>query len=357
MKKKSNIIIAVIILLILAFFLRMAFTKQADKGKNSDSKANTQKRVDAYIVKPSLLINEISVTGSLLAFEEVTLQNEVAGRVVRLNLPEGKFVRKGTLLVKLFDDDLQATLKKQQSQLAIQQQIFKRQSELLKVSGISQNDYDQTILLVNSIKADIEVQKTLIRKTEVLAPFDGVIGLRKISVGAIVTPATLLSTIRSENKIKLDFSVPEKYGSVIKSGMKVKFTMYNDDSQFEATVIATEEGIDATTRNLKVRSIVNSKSKLLIPGAFANVQLRLSENTNALLIPTQAIIPQEQNKSIIVAQKGKAHFITVITGIRNASNIEITKGIQPGDTVITSGLLFLKEGAKLNYSSITNKLK
>jgi len=357
MKKKSNIIIAVIILLILAFFLRMAFTKQADKGKNSDSKANTQKRVDAYIVKPSLLINEISVTGSLLAFEEVTLQNEVAGRVVRLNLPEGKFVRKGTLLVKLFDDDLQATLKKQQSQLAIQQQIFKRQSELLKVSGISQNDYDQTILLVNSIKADIEVQKTLIRKTEVLAPFDGVIGLRKISVGAIVTPATLLSTIRSENKIKLDFSVPEKYGSVIKSGMKVKFTMYNDDSQFEATVIATEEGIDATTRNLKVRSIVNSKSKLLIPGAFANVQLRLSENANAVLIPTQAIIPQDQNKSIIIAQKGKAHFIQVITGIRNASNIEIIKGIQPGDTIITSGLLFLKEGAKLNYSSITNKLK
>ena len=357
MKKKSTIFIAIIILLIFAFFLRMAFTKQTDKGKNSDSKANAQKRVDAYIVKPSLLINEISVTGSLLAFEEVTLQNEVAGRVVKLNLPEGKFVRKGTLLVKLFDDDLQATLKKQQSQLAIQQQIFKRQSELLKANGISQNDYDQTILLVNSIKADIEVQRTFIRKTEVRAPFDGVIGLRKISVGAIVTPSTLLSTIRSENKIKLDFSVPEKYGAVIKSGMKVKFTMYNDDTQFEANVIATEEGIDATTRNLKVRSIVTSKSKLLIPGAFANVQLRLSENANSLLIPTQAIIPQEQSKSIIIAQNGKAHFIPVLTGIRNASNIEITKGIQPGDTIITSGLLFLKEGAKLNYSSITNKLR
>jgi len=357
MKKKSTIWIVVIIVIILAFFLKMAFTKPTDKAKSSDSKANAQKKVDAYVVKPSLLINEISVTGSLLAFDEVSLQNEVAGRVVKLNLPEGKFVRKGTLLVKLFDDDLQATLKKQQSQLAIQEQIYKRQSELLKANGISQNDYDQTILLVNSIKADIEVQKTLIRKTEVLAPFDGVIGLRKISVGAIVTPATLLSTIRSENKIKLDFSVPEKYGSVIKSGMKVKFTMYNDDSQFEANVIATEEGIDATTRNLKVRAIVNSKSKLLIPGAFANVQLRLSENVDALLIPTQAIIPQEQSKSIIVAKKGKAHFITVLTGIRNALNIEITKGIQPGDTIITSGLLFLKEGAKLNYSSITNKLQ
>jgi len=102
---------------------------------------------------------------------------------------------------------------------------------------------------------------------------------------------------------------------------------------------------------------VNSKSKLLIPGAFANVQLRLSENNKALLIPTQAIIPMDQDKSIIIAREGKAHFITVLTGIRNASNIEITKGIQPGDTIITTGLLFLKEGAKLNYSTLTNKLR
>jgi len=356
MKKKSTIWIGVFILLLLAFIWKAGFNSSKEKSKRQDSKEKVQKKVDAYILHPSLLINEISVSGSLQAFDEVTLQNEVAGRVVKINLPEGKFVKKGTLLVKLFDDDLQATLKKQQSQLAIQQQIFKRQSELLKVSGISQNDYDQTILLLNTIKADIEVQKTLIRKTEVLAPFDGIIGLRNISIGAIVTPATLLSTIRTENKIKLDFSVPEKYGSSIKTGMKVKFTMYNDDTQFDATVLATEQGIDATTRNLKVRALVNNKSKQLLPGAFTNVSLRLSENKDALLIPTQAIIPQEQSKSVIVAKNGKAHFVTVTTGIRNASNIEITKGVQLGDTIITSGLLFLKEGSTIKYSSVTNQL-
>jgi len=155
----------------------------------------------------------------------VDLKNEVAGRVVMINLPEGKFVKKGTLPVKLFDDDLQSQLKKLQSQLAIQQQIYKRQSELLKVNGITQNDYEQSGLQLNSLKADIEVEKTLIRKTEVLAPFDGVIGLRNISVGAIVTPSTLLATIRTANKLKLDFFVPEKYSSKIRPGMKVKFTM------------------------------------------------------------------------------------------------------------------------------------
>lgn len=352
MKKKTNIWIAVIFILILAFFLWMAFSKSPDKENKRNSKENIQKKVDAFVVKPSLLINEISVTGSLLAFEEVELKNEVAGRVVFINLPEGKFVKKGTLLVKLFDDDLQSTLRKLESQLAIQQQIYKRQSELIKVKGISQNDYEQTGLQLNSIRADIEVQKTLIRKTEVLAPFDGVIGLRHISIGAIVTPSTLLSTIRSANKIKLDFSVPEKYGPEMKTGMKVKFSMYNNDDIYDATVLATEHSIDASTRNLKVRAVVNSHSAELLPGAFCNVLLRLSEDKNALMIPTQAIIPQEQNKNIIVAKNGRAHFIVVRTGIRNAANIEITDGIQIGDTIITSGLLFLKEGAKLSYGRV-----
>jgi membrane fusion protein (multidrug efflux system) len=240
--------------------------------------------------------------------------------------------------------------------MAIQQQIYKRQSELLKVNGISQNDYDQTGLQLNSLKADIEVEKTLIRKTEIRAPFDGIIGLRAVSVGAIVTPATLITTIRTDKKIKLDFSVPEKYSSVIHQGMKVNFSMNNAETKYNATVIATEQGIDAATRNLKVRALVNSQSTELIAGAYANVTLRLNENKNALLIPNNALIPQEESKTVIVAKNGKAHFVVVKTGIRQPTNIEITDGVHVGDTIITSGLQFLKENSPLTYSSVTNKL-
>jgi membrane fusion protein (multidrug efflux system) len=247
---------------------------------------------------------------------------------------------------------LQAGLNKLQIQLAIQEKIHERQSELLKANGISQNDYEQTGLLLNSLRADIEVQKVLIRKTEVLAPFDGVIGLRSISIGAEVTPSTLLATIRSEDKLKLDFSVSEKYSSEIKPGMKILFSMSNDEKQYEATVMATEQGIDLLSRNLKVRAIVDNKSDHLLPGAFADVNLKLNEKKNALMIPTMAVIPEEQNKSIILARKGKAHFINVKTGVRRASSIEITDGIQPGDTVITTGILILKEGSKLIYSTV-----
>ena len=352
MKKKSTIWIAVIFILLAGLFLKVGFSKSNSNDKGKSMKDKQPKKVEAFIVSPSLLINEIMVSGSLQAFETVDLKNEVTGRVVTINLPEGKFVKKGTLLVKLFDDDLQSQLKKMKSQLAIQQQIYNRQSELMKVNGITQNDYDQSGLTLNSLKADIEVQKTLIRKTEVLAPFDGVIGLRNISIGAIVTPSTLLATIRTANKLKLDFFVPEKYSSKIQTGMKVKFSMSNNEKLFDATVLATEEGIDDATRNLKVRAVVNSQSNELLSGGFSNVQLRLGENKNAIMIPTQSIIPQEENKIVIVSRNGKAKFVVVKTGMRKADNIEITQGVQPGDTIVTSGLLFVKEGSKLSFSTI-----
>ena len=354
MKKNEKWVSLIIVLTVLTF---IGCNSNKSDSKDPKSKQKFQSKVEAFVASPSSLANKISVSGSLLAYEEVSLMNEIAGRVVLINLPEGKFVSKGSLLVKLFDDDLQANLKKLQNQLAIQEKTYNRQAELLKVNGISQYDYDQTFLQVNSIKADIEIQKSIIRKSEILAPFDGVIGLRNISVGAQVTPATLLATIRMQDKLKLDFSIPEKYCSEMKPGLKVVFTVHGKDKEYDATVIATEGGIDANTRNLKVRAIVNNKSDELVPGGFANVQLTFRENADAIMIPTQAIIPQERNKSVILCKNGKAHFVKVQTGIRKASTIEITEGINFGDTIVTTGILFIKEDAKLSFSNVKTDTK
>jgi membrane fusion protein, multidrug efflux system len=318
----------------------------------SVNKFNATPVVEGFVVKQSVVIQAISISGTLKPFEETVLMPDVAGRVVAINLPEGKLVKQGTLVVKLFDDDLQASLKKSQTQLEIAQQTQKRQSELIKISGISQSDYDQAVLQVSSINADIEILKVQIRKTEVRAPFDGVIGLRSVSVGAEVTPGTALATIRSVQQLKLDFSVPEKYSGIVKAGMKVSFTVQGDDAKHEATVMATEEGIDVTTRNLKARAVVKNKDAALKPGAFANVELELGENKNALMVPTQAVIPQERNKQLIIAKNGKAKFVTVTTGVRQASTVEVLDGIEAGDTVVTTGLLFLKPGADLKFSRV-----
>lgn len=348
-----NRLILSVLLAIAGFSIVSCGNKQANDPAKGQ-KVKNRLAVDAVIAKPSLLDNQITVSGSLLAFEEVALMSEISGRVVLINLPEGNLVKKGTLLVQLFNDDLQANLKKLQTQLEIQEKIYQRQTELLKVNGISQSDYDQTYLEVNSIKADIEVQQSLIRKSQVLAPFDGIIGLRNISVGAQISPTTLLTTIRMEDKLKLDFSIPEKYSNEVKPGLKVTFTIYGNDTPYDATVMATEGSVDANTRNIKVRALVNSKSAELVPGGFTNVQLTLGENKNAIMIPSQAIIPQERNKSVIVSKKGKAHFVLVKTGVRKESMVEITDGINLGDTIITNGLLFLKEGVKLSFSNVKN---
>ena len=309
-------------------------------------------KVEGIIVSPTVLDQTIAISGTLKPFEETVLMPEVPGRVVEINITEGGFTKKGTLLVKLFDGDLQAQLKKSQAQLQLEQQTENRQSELMKVNGISQLDLDQTILQINSIKADIEVLKVQINKTEVRAPFDGTIGLRNISIGAQVTTSTALATIRDLRHLKLDFSVPGKYSSMIKPGFKVQFSVRGDDKKYDATVMATEQGIESDTRNLTLRAIVQSDVSSLTPGEFADVELRLSENKNALMVPTEAVIPQARIKQLIVAKKGRASFVTITTGIRNASSVQILSGINPGDTVVTTGILFLKPNAVLNFSKV-----
>jgi len=324
------------------------------KDKKVTKQAGAVSFIEGCIVKPTAIDETISISGTLIPFEETALMPDVAGRVVLINIIEGQFVKKGTVLVKIFDEDLQANLKKSQTQLEIAEQTLKRQSELIKIDGISQLEYDQTRLQVTSIKNDIELLKVQIRKTEVLAPYDGVIGLRNISLGAQVTPSTVIVTIRMREKLKLDFAVPEKYSQSIVPGLKVVFTVHGDEKKYDAEVMASEEGIETITRNLRVRAVVNKVSASLVPGAFANVELKLNENNNALMIPTQCIIPMERDKQVIISNGGKAKFITVKTGIRTASQIEILEGISKGDTVVTTGILFIKPGAELKFSKVKN---
>lgn len=321
--------------------------------KKQDGKGNAEiSFIEGHVVTPSVVDETIGISGTLKPFEETVLMPEAAGRVVTLNLPEGQFVKKGSLLVKIFDDDLQAQLAKVTNQYTIGKEILDRQAELLKVDGISKVEYDQQALIVASAKNDIDLLKAQISKTEVLAPYDGVIGLRNISLGAQVTPSTPLATIRESDKLKLDFSVPGKYSQMIHKGTKVTFRVEGDDNKFDAEVMATEEGIDQNTRNLKARALVTAHSPALTPGAYASVELRLSQNRDALMVPTQSIIMKERSKSVILCKDGKAVFVPVKTGVRQAGNIEVISGVAAGDTVVTTGVLFIKPDMDLKFAKI-----
>ena len=346
---KNNLIY---ISLLFSLLISMDSCRESGKKKEGKDTSAPVSFIEGYIVRYSTVDETILISGTLKPFEETVLMPEVSGRVVGLNLPEGQFVKKGTLLVKIFDGELQAQLKKAQTQLEIAQQTLSRQTELLKVDGISQVEYDQTRLQVNSIKDDIELLKVQITKTEILAPYDGVTGLRDISMGAQITPASPVAIIRESDKLKLDFSVPGKYSNLIHQGTKVIFSIEGDDTRYDAVVMATEEGIDLNTRNLKARAVVNTGRTSLVPGAYANVQLQLNEDHHALMIPTQAIILQERNKQVIVCNGGKAQFIKIQTGVRKSSDIMVTQGLNEGDTVVTTGVLFIKPGSELKFAKI-----
>ena len=315
--------------LVMLIFLLNSCSSGKTKGEAGEKKSKAISFIEGIVIKSTLLDRSISVSGSLKPFEETVLMTEVAGRVIGINLPEGKFVKSGTLLIKLFDDDLKAQLHKAETQLEIAQRTEQRESELLKINGVSQSEYDQSLLQVNSIKNDIEVIKVQIRKTEVKAPYDGVIGLRNISLGAQVTPGTAIATIRDILKLKLDFSVPEKYSQEVVPGKKIKFSVQGDDNTYDAEVMATEEGISATSRNLNARAVVTMSGKHLVPGSFAKVDLILGNSSTALMVPTQAVIPQERNKKVIVCRNGKAEFVIIKTGIRKAEAVEVLEGLKP----------------------------
>jgi membrane fusion protein (multidrug efflux system) len=324
---------------------------KTDNNKAS-AKSNAVGFIEGVVARPSVLEQNIIVSGTLKPFEETLLMPDIGGRVVSINFQEGMHVSKGTLLVQLFNDDLKAQLHKVKAQRDLAEQTEKRQGELIKINGISQLDYDQSVLQVNSFNADIEVIMAQLRKTEILAPFDGVIGLRNVSVGAVVSPATPLATIRQLSPMKLEFSFPGKYISSVKKGTRLKFTVQGTDHSYDATVMATEEGIDASTRNLQAKALVSGKTDGLVPGMFANVSLILNENPRALMIPTQAIIPDARNKKVIVSQAGKASFEVVITGVRQSTDIEIVSGIQAGDTVVITGVQFIKPGSVLKFAKV-----
>ena len=308
--------------------------------------------VDIFVIKPTLINEKIEVSGSLEANETTEIHPEISGRLVQLNIAEGKFVSKGTLLAKIYDGDLQAQLKKLQVQLDIAKTNEERSSQLLKIQGISKSDYDASLLNVNNIRADIDITNANITKTEIRAPFDGKLGLKNISPGAFVTPLTALTTISQINKLKLQFSVPEKYGQEIKNGQPISFKVNGSEKTFIATVLATATTIGQDTRSLMVRALVQNNDPALIPGTFANVQMILGNNPKAIMIPNSSVVPQGRKKQVFVFRDSKALAMEITTGVRDSANVQVLAGLVAGDTLITSGLLFLRPGIDVKISKI-----
>jgi membrane fusion protein (multidrug efflux system) len=325
-----------------------------EKKTAQGGRAQPQLRVDAIIVRPQVINQSIEVPGSLLAAETTEIHPEVSGRLTLLNVKEGAFVSKGAVIAKLYDADLQAQLRKLQAQLNIANQTTSRLSQLLKIQGISRQDYDMAVLNANNTRADIEIVRTNIARTVVRAPFSGKLGLKGISVGAYVTPQTIICVIRKTTDLKLDFTIPEKYTDEIKNGRTVSFTVEGSDLKHTAKIMATESAISENTRSLNVRATVTGDLRPLVPGSFARVILDFAPDSTALMVPTQAVVPQTRGKSLIIYDNGTAKFTEVTTGVRDSVNVQILSGIKAGDTIVTTGLMSVRPNAKIILKKISN---
>ncbi len=327
-------------ILILGLFACKEKTKPTDKFN-----VNAPVSVDIAIAAAQVVDKVIEVNGSVVASEFVDIRPESNGRIVFLQIPEGKMVTAGTVLAKLNDADLQAQMQKIKVQLALAIINEQRNYKLLEAKGINQSDYDISLQQVNSLKADIAYTQSLIDKTVIKAPFAGQMGLKQVSLGAYISTATTIVSLQKVDQLKVDFTLPEIYQNYIKVGKKVTVeSIANPGVKMNATIAAIEPQIIATSRNIKVRANLQGK---LLPGAYTKVFLGENQQKPSILVPSNIIIPDSKVKQLVVVREGKAKFISVETGYRTASAVEITAGVKLGDSLVVAGMLFVRDGSDL----------
>jgi membrane fusion protein, multidrug efflux system len=308
--------------------------------------------VGGMIIQPGVLENNILATGNVIANEEVELRSEVPGRVVAIHFEEGSYVNKGNLLLKIDDRELQSQLKKLQVDEKQAKDDLYRKEKLLELKAVSQEEYDKAFNTLGITMAEIDMIRTQISKTEIYAPFSGQIGLRQVSPGGFVSSSTLVARLQQTDPVKVDFAIPEKYRRKVEKGTLIKFRVEGNDSSFTGHVYAIEPRIDPATRNVSLRASCPNPRGLLIPGSFARIDIVLDKIPDALVIPSEAIIPVMNGEKVFVCKDGKARSQMIQTGIRTEKEVQVTSGLNPGDTIIITGLLQLREdvGVKIRFS-------
>jgi len=313
--------------------------------------------VDGFIVRPSSLEQVINTTGNLIAYESVDISPERAGMLESLHFDESSFVKEGTLLAKIDDEELQAQMNRLKVNQELAEKEVARGRELLAIQGISQEELDRLVNRIDELQAEQKLVQIQIDKSKIYAPFSGVLGLRQISKGAYITPSTVLVQLRQMNPMKLEFDVPERYLSTVKEGQDLEFTTEGSSEVYTARVYAIGTEISPNTRTFRVRAVAKNPGRRLTPGQFARITLVTGVNDQAKLVPTDAVIPVLEGKQVFVARKGRAIATKVITEDRQAAEVQIIDGVAIGDTVIVSGLLGLTDGAPIRVDNILNPEK
>lgn len=346
--KIKTISITLISLTLLGLIGYRITKNSAEAGKN-DKKGDKKPplSVSAIVVSSEDFSNAISLSGSIEANENVEIRSEVSGMVEKIMFAEGTQVSKGQVLVKVNDIELRAQLSQALTKQKLASENERRAKLLLQKEAISQEEYDIASAEYRSLKAQTQLIQAQIAKTTIRAPFSGKIGLRNISPGTYVTPTTIITKLVSSSQVKISFSIPEKYAAEIDNNTTIQFTIPNNTQKFSAKIYAIEPEIETATRTLKIRAIADNSNGKLIPGTFATIELPLKNIKDAIVIPTEAVVPIQDGKVVYIANKGKAKEVKIETLARTSKDVVVTSGIKSGDTLLTSGVMSLKDESEI----------
>lgn len=359
MKNQTKIILIVgIILIIIAAFL---YPRLDNRNSNDASVASsgagpgapTNLPVKVVKLQRETLRNQLSVTGTIMPNESVDLRPEVSGLVTKITFNEGQYVSKGTPLLYLNDDELQAQFQRLQYTQKLFESQENRQKQLLAREAISQEEYDIVLNQYNTTLSDLKLVEAQLAKTVVRAPFNGILGLRQVSEGSVIGTGDVIANFVNIDPVKIEFSIPERYASQVEVGSEIYFSNESSPEEVVGKVYAYEPQIDAATRTLKLRAESPNKERKFLPGMFVRIRFVLGETENALMVPSESVIPELQGyKVFVVGADNKAEERTVEIGTRTDTHVQIISGLEVGDLVFTTGVLQARQGSPVEYTQI-----
>ena len=359
---KIKYIIYILLTLLIGYLIFNRIKKSKEGSKNGSKMSSKEGEIPPTTVKGIIVSaqnfsDDLNVSGSIEANEQVQIRSEISGLVRSVNFKEGSNVNKGDLLIKIDDRELKAQLLQADTKVKLATQIEARAHKLLQSEAISHEEYDNASADLKLLQAQTQLIKAQLSKTEIRAPFSGRIGLRNISVGSYITPSTEIVNLLSVNPVKINFSVPEKYAQMVKMGSKISFTTAGNSQVFTAEIYAKEPAIAVETRTLILKARASNNNGLLLPGSFANINLPLKNIENAILVPTEAVIAILKGKQVFVCKNGFAKAVEIKSEIRTDRNVLVSSGLAIGDTVLTSGIMAIKADApvKVSIESVNKK--
>ena len=305
--------------------------------------------VEAVIAKAEELSMFVRGLGILHPSKEVEIQAEIAGKVLAVHFNDGQNVKAGEILVKIEDDNLRAALAKARSKLTFSRNTAHRKKQQFEAGAISAQDWELVQADLQTAEADSIDAAANLAKTSIRAPFDGKLGIGKINIGKRLSVGEPIVKIVQKFPLKADFSIADKYASILKTGMEVDLS--RNEKKYKATIEALESSLDGSTRTLQARAIVADKPEELVPGAPLEFLLNLPSK-ESLTVPPDAIGSDALGSTVYLYKGGKAELTRIEIGMRFVNKVEVLSGVNAGDTVLCVGASPVRNGGTVEISRI-----